>query len=185
MNEAPDLRGSKVSLRAITSADLGRLREFINDPEVLANSNVYKPITDDQQAAWFASVNNAASNQVWFAIDRLDAQPALIGTCCLVDIEWIGRVAELRIRIGDKQAWGKQLGGDACALLVDYGFRTLNLERIWLRVFAPNTAALRMYEKLGFVTEGRLRRAWHFQGITDDVIVMGLLRSEWKQPAKT
>lgn len=173
------LRGNSVALRAITNADLDTLRSFINDPEVLKFSNVYRPVSDGQQAAWFASIDGASS-QVWFAIDRLD-DASLIGTCCLVDIEWIGRVAELRIRIGDKGAWGKGFGSDACDRLVEYGFQTLNLERIWLRVFAPNTAAIRMYEKLGFVVEGRLRRAWHFQGVTDDVIVMGLLRDEWKK----
>jgi RimJ/RimL family protein N-acetyltransferase len=178
----PGLRGNSVALRAVKTADLDVLRSFINDPEVLAFSNVYKPISDEQQAAWFASIGATAS-QVWFAIDRLD-DASLIGTCCLVDIEWIGRVAELRIRIGDKRAWGKGCGSDACALLVEYGFQSLNLERIWLRVFAPNGTAIRMYEKLGFVVEGRLRRAWHFQGVTDDVIVMGLLRDEWKRPIK-
>lgn len=181
MKQLAGLHGKAVALRAITRADLERLRSFINDPDVLQFSNVYRPITDVQQEAWFDAASTTPS-QVWFAIDRLDPG-ALIGTCCLVDIEWIGRVAELRIRIGDKDAWGAGLGSEACALLVDYGFRFLNLERIWLRVFAPNQAALRMYEKLGFVVEGRLRRAWHFRGVTDDVIVMGLLRDEWKPPA--
>ncbi|MCW5800886.1 MAG: GNAT family N-acetyltransferase [Deltaproteobacteria bacterium] len=182
MARNPDtgLASSHVRLRALTTDDREVLRSFINDPEVLALSNVFRPISDVQQDAWFRAAVTG-EHQTWFGIEKL-APPELIGTCCLVDIDWVGRVAELRIRIGDKQAWGASLGRQACGLLVEFGFRHLNLERIWLRVFAPNTRALRMYEKLGFVVEGRLRRAWHLRGVTDDVIVMGLLRDEWQPP---
>lgn len=172
------MHGQAVRLRALTSSDQELLRAFINDPEVLQFSNVYRPISDVQQQAWFHSaVTN--DHQAWFGIETL-APAELVGTCCLVDIDWVGRVAELRIRIGDKAAWGKSLGHEACALLVDFGFRHLNLERIWLRVFARNPRALQVYRKLGFVEEGRLRRAWRLAGVTDDVIVLGLLRDEWR-----
>jgi RimJ/RimL family protein N-acetyltransferase len=176
-----EVDGKHVRLRALTSADQETLRTFINDPEVLQFSNVYSPITDVQQEAWWRGVNGN-HHAVWFGIERMTPAPALIGTCCLVDIDWVGRVAELRIRIGDKAAWGKSLGSEACALLVHFGFVHLNLERIWLRVFARNAAAQKLYEKLGFVSEGRLRKAWRLQGVTDDVIVMGLLREEWRGP---
>jgi RimJ/RimL family protein N-acetyltransferase len=172
------VRGTSIRLRALVREDREILRSFINDPDVLEYSNVYQPISDVQQDAWFESAMKSDS-QRWFGIETLE-QPEIVGTCCLVDIDWVGRVAELRIRIGDKRVWGRAYGTEACALLVKFGFLHLNLERIWLRVFAPNTRALRLYEKLGFVVEGRLRRAWSLQGIVDDVIVMGLLRDEWK-----
>jgi RimJ/RimL family protein N-acetyltransferase len=167
-----------VRLRALVHADLETLRTYINDPEVLAFSNAYRPITDTQQEAWWRSVTGDSS-VYWFGIEDVE-RSALVGTCCLVDVDWISRQAELRIRIGDKAAWGRSIGRAACAQLLEFGFQHLNLERIWLRVFAPNTRALKLYESQGFVVEGRLRRAWTLRGVTDDVIVMGLLRAEWK-----
>jgi RimJ/RimL family protein N-acetyltransferase len=176
--------GKAVRLRALTGADLESLRGFINDPEVLQFSNVYRPISDAQQEAWWKGMT-ADPNVVWFGIDDITGPVhALVGTCCLVDLDMVSRQAELRLRIGDKKAWGRSLGSEACSLLVAFGFQHLNLERIWLRVFAPNERALRLYQKLGFVIEGRLRRAWHFQGVTGDAIVMGLLRDEWR-PAQS
>lgn len=183
MTRASGLVGTKVRLRALVKDDLETLRGFINDPETLRMSNAYRPIGDLHQESWWRSTS-ADPNVTWFAIDDLERE-ALVGTCCLVDIDWVSRQAELRIRIGDRDAWGKSLGTDACALLVEFGFRHLNLGRIWLRVFAPNTRALRLYQKLGFVEEGRLRKAWHIGGVTDDVIVMGLLREEWKPAEPT
>jgi RimJ/RimL family protein N-acetyltransferase len=174
------LSGHKVRLRALVSADQPTLRSYINDPEVLRYSNIYKPVTDLQQDQWWHSALTDP-NVVWFGIDDISqGNPALVGTCCLVDIDWVSRQTELRLRIGDRAAWGRSLGSEACALLLRFGFQHLNLDRIWLRVFAPNERALRLYQRLGFVVEGRLRRAWTFQGVTDDVIVMGLLREEWR-----
>lgn len=170
------LASKTVRLRALTSADLEILRTFINDPDVLKFSNAYHPVTDQQQEAWWRSLGGSGS--YWFGIEE-QATHRLIGTCCLVEVDWIARLAELRIRIGDKEAWGRALGTEACELLVRYGFEHLNLERIWLRVFAKNQAALKLYSRLGFVQEGCLRRAWHLAGETGDVIVMGLLREEW------
>ena len=176
----PGLRGEKVVLRALTTRDLEALRAFVNDPEVMRASSVYAPINDRQQEAWWNTVT-LGHHAVWFAIEDVRTQsPQLVGTCCLVDIDWVGRAAELRIRIGEKAVWGGGLGSDACAVLLGFGFDELNLERIGLRVWASNTRAQRLYDKLGFVVEGRLRRAAYVNGVTEDVIVMGLLRDEWR-----
>ena len=53
---------------------------------------------------------------VWFGVEALSSGE-LVGTCCLVDIDWIGRVAELRIRIGAKHAWGTAIIGTLLTLI--------------------------------------------------------------------
>jgi RimJ/RimL family protein N-acetyltransferase len=179
------IHGASVLLRALERADLETLRSFVNDPEVMRFSNTFRPISDEQQEAWWQRTSHAA-DAVWFGIEDIrSGRGKLVGTCCLVDADWVSRVAELRIRIGDKEAWGHGLGTEACALLVAFGFEHLNLGRIWLRVFGSNGRAIRLYEKMGFVTEGRLRRAAFIQGVEEDVVLMGLLREEWagRQPA--
>jgi RimJ/RimL family protein N-acetyltransferase len=174
------LHGASVILRELTTADLPVLRSFVNDPEVMRASSVYAPVSDVQQEAWFKSAV-ASHNAMWFGIEDTRAEAArLVGTCCLVDIDWVGRVAELRIRLGDKDVWNGGLGTDACSVLLNFGFDDLNLERVGLRLWGRNTRAQRVYEKLGFVVEGRLRSAGFINGQRDDVIWMGLLREEWR-----
>lgn len=48
------------------------------------------------------------------------------------------------------------------------------LEKIELSVYASNEAALRLYRRMGFVEEGRRRRARLVDGIYDDIVLMGL-----------
>jgi RimJ/RimL family protein N-acetyltransferase len=62
---------------------------------------------------------------------------------------------------------------------VDYAFGTLNLNRVWLQVYASHAPAIHVYEKVGFRREG-VQRAQHFlDGRYEDGVLMGMLRSEW------
>jgi ribosomal protein S18 acetylase RimI-like enzyme len=48
------------------------------------------------------------------------------------------------------------------------------LERVELQVFSSNTAAIRLYEKVGFVTEGIKKKARKLDGRYDDIVEMAL-----------
>jgi RimJ/RimL family protein N-acetyltransferase len=56
----------------------------------------------------------------------------------------------------------------------------LNLHRVWLHVYEFNPRAVRVYEKVGFRHEGRLRQAIFHDGRYWDTLVMGLLHAEWR-----
>ncbi|OQX94766.1 hypothetical protein B6I21_08925 [candidate division KSB1 bacterium 4572_119] len=63
---------------------------------------------------------------------------------------------------------------------INYAFQTLNLNRIQLHVNAKNTAAIRIYKKIGFQQEGILRQAMYKNEEYFDFLVMGILRSDWE-----
>jgi RimJ/RimL family protein N-acetyltransferase len=48
-----------------------------------------------------------------------------------------------------------------------------------LRVYAENKRAIRAYEKVGFVHEGRMRQAVYKNGSYSDILCMSVLREEW------
>ena len=82
--------------------------------------------------------------------------------------------------IGDKDEWSKGYGTEAARLIIGYGFNTLNLHRIYLRVFAYNKRGQRAYEKLGFVKEGVAREDHFFDGQYYDATTMSILENEWR-----
>jgi RimJ/RimL family protein N-acetyltransferase len=88
---------------------------------------------------------------------------------------WVG------IGIGGRDDWGKGYGTDAMETVLRYAFEELNLYRVSLDVFENNPRALRSYEKAGFSVEGRERQALRRDGRRMDVIVMGILRDEWRR----
>lgn len=71
---------------------------------------------------------------------------------------------------------GRGIGNRLMAALLDAADRWLNLVRVELEVFPDNERAIRLYEKHGYVLEGRKRmNAWR-DGQYVDSLVMGRLR---------
>ncbi|MEA2631820.1 MAG: hypothetical protein QOE66_2039, partial [Chloroflexota bacterium] len=64
--------------------------------------------------------------------------------------------------------------------MLAHAFTNMGLHRIGLAVFAFNERAIRSYEKVGFVVEGRARDAIYRDGRYWDEIDMSLLESEWR-----
>jgi RimJ/RimL family protein N-acetyltransferase len=102
-----------------------------------------------------------------------------VGFIDLAGFNWAARSAWVAIGIGDPQYRGRGLGTEAMQLLARYAFEQLNLNRINLNVFGFNPAAMRSYEKAGFVHEGRERSVLNRYGQRWDMVYMGLLREDW------
>jgi RimJ/RimL family protein N-acetyltransferase len=97
----------------------------------------------------------------------------------LNEIDWLNRSANFRIALASQQFFGKGYGSEATQLIIDYGFRQLNLHRIELEVFDFNPRAQHVYEKVGFVKEGVRRDVLLWQGQYHSAITMSLLAPEY------
>jgi RimJ/RimL family protein N-acetyltransferase len=173
--------GERVRLRAVERADLPHFVAWLNDPEVIAGLLLYRPLSLAQEERWFENMLQRNPDEQVLAIEvrRGEADWVLIGSCGLHNIEWPNRLAELGIAIGDKTCWSQGYGTETVSLLVRYAFETLNLNRVFLRVYETNPRAIRAYEKAGFILEGRLRQAIYKNGNFADILLMGVLRQEW------
>ena len=173
--------GTLVRLAAVRQADSAAMFGWINNRELVLLSAPYRPVGEDAHRHWFDSVQKRSDNAL-FCI-RLIADDQLIGTCQLVGVDRIHRSAGLQIRIGAAPMRRRGYGTEAVRLLVRHGFNDLNLHRIELGVFAHNEAALRAYEKAGFVVEGCRREAVWIDGRFCDLVLMALLKSQWHDGA--
>jgi RimJ/RimL family protein N-acetyltransferase len=172
--------GQKCKLRPIKRADLARSIEWRNNPEIRNAVLGYRfPVTEKMEEGWYDRIlGEQGQRRASFAIEDC-TDGALTGFVHLSDIDWPCRSAHFGIVIGEIGRHDRGIGREATELALAYGFGTLNLERIELRVVATNARADHLYRSLGFVEEGRLRRAAFFDGAVADVLVMGLLREEF------
>jgi RimJ/RimL family protein N-acetyltransferase len=176
--------GSLVTLRPLERSDLNeRYLGWLNDPEVTRYTETGTfPSTADDLENYYRSVAGSKNDVMLAVVDKKSGRH--VGNVKLGPIHWVHRCATLGILIGEKEFWGKGVGLEATRLMVEYGFRRLNLHRIDLGVFAEHEAAVRCYEKAGFKVEGRLRDDLFQGGEYKDRLWMGLLHSEYK-PLKT
>jgi RimJ/RimL family protein N-acetyltransferase len=174
------ITGVRVRLRAIESNDLSRYVEWLNDPEVMAGVGRSLPLGIDEEEAWFREIQKREPIERSLAIDALrDTTWRHIGGCGLFDFDHQAHRASSGIMIGDKSYWDQGYGTDAMLLLLEHAFMTLNLNRVDLHVFEHNQRALKVYNKIGFIEEGRLRDYGYRNGEYFDTLIMSILRAEW------
>src|SRR6185436_6488132 len=182
--------GETTRLRPIEKDDLPRFVKWFADPEVRNYLALYMPMSQGQEEQWFERNLAAGDLQAWAmdaqASDRAMAPWLHIGSCGYHTVDWRPRSGEVGIAIGAREYWGQGYGTDAMHTLICWGFNTLNLNRIYLRVFSDNARAIRCYEKVGFQLEGRLRQDNFHNGAYRDTLIMAMLREDWNkldQPA--
>ncbi len=172
--------GERIRLRAVEREDVKKFCVWVNDPEVTRHLTLYLPMSTVDEEHWFDSLGKRDPNEKPLVIEIHDGDGwKMIGNCGVFGIDPISRLGELGIMIGEKDEWNKGYGTETMSLLLRHCFETLNLNRVYLHVYAENLRGKRAYEKAGFVEEGRLREAVYKRGKYDDVIVMSVLRSEW------
>lgn len=175
---------SKIRLRELSRQDLPRVNKWRNDPDVIAylGSN-FLYINEQIDEKWFDGYLASRDKNVRLAI--IDgATEQHIGNVNLTAIHPINRSAEFSIFIGEKQCQSKGLGGEVTRLVLAHGFGDLNLNRIYLFVLKTNERARKMYQRLGFVEEGCEREAVFKNGEYCDLIVMSVLRADYKAGAE-
>lgn len=178
MSETPH-----VSLRARTDDDLDLLYEIAADLTTWEERKPDPPgpLTRDRFDARIAraAAGDAQGDTVSFVVD---VDGTAVGGASLFGLDSLARHAEAGINLAPS-ARGRGIGTAAIVQLVDFGFERLNLRRIHLQAIASNTAAIRAYEKAGFTIEGRQRQHAWVRGGYEDIVRMGILRSEHTAPA--
>lgn len=107
--------------------------------------------------------------------------PTPVGVTTLLPDDAV-RTAEFVIMLG-KEARGRGLGTEATRLTLDYAFHVSALRMVWLKVLAPNRAAVTAYERAGFRPAGRLREAGYWLGEVCDEVLMDALAADFAGPS--
>ena len=175
----PLVRAERVYLRAIEPADAEHIHRWYEDAETARLMGEWPRSLARRRTDAESAVADAGRD--WFAliICRLE-DDVPIGRTDIFQVDRLNGSAGFGMMIGERDARGSGLGTDAVNAIVDFSFGQLRLERLWLVTDSVNLRAQHVYEKAGFVHEGREREAFYQDGIFQDDIRMAMLRSEWE-----
>jgi len=180
----PHLFGKRIRLRAAEKEDITTFLRWINDPEVTENLGLISPFSRFEEEQWYEEMMKRPVHEHVFVIGikegTQDKDYLPIGTCQFFQIDWLNRSSEIGIMIGEKTYWDQGYGTETMQLLLKHAFETLNLHRIWLRVYDKNKRGIRAYEKAGFKHEGTLREAHYQHNRYYDIHLMSVLSHKWQ-----
>lgn len=169
----------KVSLREISAEDVAVINSWRNDKALVEQlGSEFRYVNLDTDKTWYQNYQASRDKNIRLAI-KMDKSEAILGVIYLLNINWVSRNCEFSIQIGSRQALSKGLGYESSRQAIDYAFKELNLHRIFLTVLEENIRAIGLYQKLGFVTEGRLAESIYKKEGYKNQLLMALLRSSW------
>ena len=170
----------RLRLRPLVRSDADALLAIHADPQVMRYTTI-RPWTSLEQA--HALIERDVQDMPAGKHLCLGIVPAgedqVAGTCTLFGIYRASQRAEIGFVLG-RSAWGNGYMKEALSALLDFGFASMNLNRVEADTDPRNLAAAKTLERLGFVKEGHLRERWIVDGEKSDAALYGLLRSEWK-----
>jgi len=141
-------------------------------------------VDPDAQTEWYQKVTSDGTRQVFGIYTKMvsgtDGPGCFAGSIGYSSLDRKNQTVEYGNLLIREAFRGKGLAKEASKVLLDYLFTEVNVHRVYLEVFADNDNAVVLYEKLGFKREGVLRQAVFSRGEFRDVLIMGLLREDWK-----
>jgi RimJ/RimL family protein N-acetyltransferase len=177
MPEFPILQTERLILRAFQMDDAPAVNKYVSEKAIAATTlNIPHPYTLEMADEWIGTHKEAFENgqAVRFAITLGDSGN-LLGAIGL-EITAAHERAEIGYWIG-KPHWGKGYCTEAALAVLQYGFDSLGLERIFATHFRKNSASGRVMQKAGMKHEGRLRHHVKKWGEFEDLEMYAILRS--------
>lgn len=172
--------GEQVTLRTVVSQDISFLQRAFANPELRQPMGF--PVLNQEQID--IPTEKQDGDQFLICLDEDGAsrgQPAeeaveRIGAVYVDDVDW--RRPNLRFWLLPA-FHGESYGSEAVSLTIEYVFRTYSHPAVGAVAYEFNDASRGLLESLGFIQEGRIRKARFIDGEYVDTIQYGLLRSEW------
>ncbi|MBA2612620.1 MAG: GNAT family N-acetyltransferase [Bacteroidetes bacterium] len=164
------------TLRPWTIDDLESLIKNGNNKEIAKNmTNKFPhPYTEENGRSFIEFATTSTSSCV-FAIDVNEKAVGGIGLHLQDDIHC--RNAELGYWLGEA-FWGKGIITKAITQMVDHGFKSFEIDRIFARPFGINLASQKVLEKAGFKLEARFEKVLFKNGEYLDEMVYAIRRSK-------
>ena len=172
------LTGDRVRLRALDASDTDTVWSWYQDHEFSTlDGNIY-PSSRASTEAFLRSLPAPSFADVSLGIETETGE--MIGIVRLKRISPEHRHADFGIAIA-RPWWDRGYGTDATRTILRFAFEEMQLHRVNLTVHDYNERARRVYQKCGFVEEGRLRESKWIRGRWHDRVQMGVLSREWRQ----
>jgi RimJ/RimL family protein N-acetyltransferase len=176
-----DLLTQRLRLREMQASDITALYRFSLHPDLQRFED--SPPLDEHGfrqviLAVIAEQAEFPRSSYYFSILQAPGDQ-ILGSCYVSIRDSEHLQAEIGYVLGPAH-WNQGYATEAVQAVLDFGFTTLTMHRIFAEVLAENSASVRVLEKLGMRREARLRHHKYFQDRWWDSCIYALLEDEWR-----
>ena len=183
-NKIPPVLTGRLKLRAFSVTDASEVQRMAGSFKVAQmTATIPHPYPDGAAESWIANhaIQFANGNGVVWAIeDRVSGK--LVG-CLGFEVNKAHKKSEVGYWIGE-EFWKNGYCTEAVIAGIDFCFNHFGLNKITSRHLSYNPASGKVMIKAGMSQEGYLKKDMFRNGQYSDIVVFGLLRSDWENKAK-
>lgn len=161
-----------ISLRDFGSEHAGRLKTYLNNPEVMKflTTRIPQPYKNEDAIWW---INEGSKSGIVKAIHYQDVFVGAVGAERLQFERQ--HSAEVGYWLGQRY-WGRGIATNALREFCSFVFTTTDIIRLQAHVYEGNIASERVLQKVGFRLEGQLEKAIFKDGVLMDARLYALVR---------
>ena len=178
---------SEVKLNKISREDVLRIAEWLDRDTISDNWFGRYSYGDPAHLGYNPKTILSSDEDTW---DKIFSDPShRMFSIYTADGQHIGEVhlslelslgdAHYSVLIGRQDMWNKGYGTKVTKKMLDMAFSDLDMYRVWVDIPIYNTNAITLFEHLGFVHEGTLRKSRPLAGSRFNSVIMGMLSTEY------
>ncbi|MEP7358498.1 MAG: GNAT family protein [Anaerolineales bacterium] len=170
---APPVADTDAAIESGWTHDLDFQRKLLISPA--------RPVSPGQVKKKYEALEKDGDKQYYFAARTREPNGPgrLLGFAHLAWIDFMHGNAMLSLGIGAPADRGQGYGGEVMGLILNYAFNELSLHRLTAGASEDNPDTIRFIERHGFQLEVRRRQAVTHDNQRWDMLMYGLLRTEW------
>ncbi len=182
MEELKEIVTDNCLLRRVEAGDANTIFEIFSSPEVIRywDHVAWEDLSEATRYIQDAHTGFAEYRHFYWGVCK-KGNGNIVGICALRDYSQDHKTIEILYALLPKY-WGQGIASEVIPKVVEFGFNSLDLNRIHATTEPRNAASTRILLNNGFKLEGRLRENWIYPGENPtDTNVLGLIKSEWIQ----
>lgn len=168
-----------LGIRAIEIEDLTIIQKYRNDESLRQFFREYREFSLTQIKEWYFNMIKDNRFEMFVIIDlSLDE---IIGVTGITYIDWPNKHGDVHFYIGKNSEWiDEKYSPIAVKLILNYGFKILNLNKLWAEIYEIDVKKLDFFKNIGFKTDATLREHYFHNGKYYNSHILSLLRKDYK-----
>ncbi|WP_166000656.1 GNAT family N-acetyltransferase [Bacillus sp. Cs-700] len=172
------LETERLNLQPFIKEDANRIKELAKNKELATILGLPYPYELEHAEEWIAIQPELIQEGLEYPLTIVTKnENQIIGTITL-RIDKNNNKGELGYWIG-RDFWGNGFATEAVNRMIEFGFKHLDLNKVWASAISRNKASIIVLEKAGLQKEGRLKQNRLLHNKYEDVDIYGLLKTEY------
>ena len=173
-------QGEKVKLRAVETKDFNWSEDYDNEADRTTGGRIYPNLSGEIMKKRFEEriVHNPKDDSFWWTIE--DKEGNSVGHINTFKCDPQSGTFGFGITI-QREFRRKGFAKEAIKLVLRYYFRELRYQKVTTSIFSFNEPSLKLHMELGFMQEGKIRRAKFTNGKYHDEIIVGMTKEEFDE----